>query len=113
MLFFVLPFCTALAHAEGGAVVAYVGPLPTDEVDFDDIEARGDVISPEQGKPVMQATAQQFALVAVHGAHGGAAGGGGTALDLAGNQHIALAAHDVELAAVAVAEVAAQYLAAL
>ena len=104
-----LPGCAALAHAEGGAVVADIGALATDEVDLDDVEACGNVIPPEQGKPVVQTTAQQFALVAVDGAHGGATGGGGAALDLAGDKHIALAAYDIELAAVAVAEIAAQY----
>ena len=94
-------------------MVADIGALATDEVDFNDVEACGDVILPEQGKPVEQTTAQQFALVAVDGAHGGAAGGRGAAFDLAGDQHIALTAHDIELSAVAVAEIAAQYFAAL
>ena len=91
-------------------MVADIGPLPAYEVNFDDIEACGDVISPEQGKPVMQTSAQQFALVAVDCAHGGSTGGGGTAFHLAGNQHIALAAHDVQLTAVTVAEITAKYL---
>ena len=91
-------------------MVAYIGALPAYEVNFDDIKACGDVISPEQGKPVMHAAAQQFALVAVDCAHGGATSGGGAALDLAGYQHIPLAAYDVELTAVTVAEITAQYL---
>ena len=94
-------------------MVADIGALATDEVDFNDVEACGDIVPLEEVEPVAHTFAQQLAFGSIHSAHGGAAGGRGAAFDLAGDQHIALTAHDIELSAVAVAEIAAQYFAAL
>ena len=58
----------------------------------------------------MQAHAQEAAFGGIDHAHGGTAAVAGGAFDLYGYQGIAMAAHEVELAALAPAPVTAQHL---
>ena len=75
---------------------------------FHDIKAYGDGI-PEETKPVARATAQQSALASVDGAGWGAVLRMDGALYLDKHEGIGLAADDIHLAGVSVAEVAPQH----
>ena len=108
-----LPLLAAFVHAKCIPVVADNRFLPTDEVDFEDVETRGNIIAFEKAEPVSQTAAQQFAFGAVYSAHGCSAGRGSGALYLAGHQGVALAAHDVDFSASSLAEVVVEYLVAM
>lgn len=76
--------------------------------DFHDIKAYRDGI-PEETKPVARATAQQPTLAAIDGAGGGAVLRVDGALNLNKHEGVALAADDIHLAGVSVAEVSPQH----
>ena len=108
-----LPLPAAFVHAKGVLVVVDNRFLSTDEIDFDDVETRRDVVAFEKTEPVSQTAAQQFAFSSVYSAHGGTAGRGGRALYLAGYEGVSLAAHDVDFAASSFTEVAVEHLVAM
>lgn len=95
-------------QGKGGFATGDDGGAIRSQDDFYDVEAYGDGI-PEEAKPISSATAQQSALAAVDGAGGAAVLRVDGALHLGKHEGIALAADDIHLAGVSIAEVSPQY----
>ena len=90
----------------------YLGLLSGGKEHLHHIHARGDFPA-QAAEPEEGGAADELALVVVHPAGGAAGAGAAGAFYLGKNQHISLAAHEVELAAGAHAPAVAQHLVAL
>ena len=99
--------CTFVPGEGGFAAGDGRGGIRSQEY-FYDIEAYGDGI-PEETKPVARATAQQPTLAAIDGPGGGAVLRMDGALHFDKHEGVALAADDIHLAGVSIAEVSPQY----
>ena len=88
--------------------MAHTGNLPPGEPNFYDIEAVGDTAAKEL-EPAAGTAAEASALVAVDSAGGCPGIGRGGGFYLAEDEGIAPAAHEVDFAGIAPAEVGAQY----